>query len=126
MCSLRSEIEKANAQFMTIFKQQDATALSELYSSDCKVLPTGCDVVEGKAGVAKVFQGVMSAGAVTVELKTDEVEPLDANIGLAYERSHYTFYKSDGSVFNHGKYVVIWKKVDGKWLLYTDIFNSNT
>ena len=48
--SLRSEIEEANAQFMTIFKQQDAAALSELYVSDCKLLPTGCDVVEGKAG----------------------------------------------------------------------------
>ena len=45
----------------------------------------------------------MSAGAATVELKIDEVGPLDANTGIAYERSHYTFYKKDGTVFNHGK-----------------------
>ena len=54
-----------------------------------------------------MFQGVMTAGAATVVLKVDEVGPLDANIGMAYERSHYTFYKKDGSVFNHGKYVIL-------------------
>ena len=50
----------------------------------------------------------MTAGAATVVLKIDELGPLNADINMAYERSHYTFYKQDGSVFNHGKYVVLW------------------
>ena len=48
--SLRCEIESANARFMTVFGQQDAAGLSELYTSDCKLMPSGCDVVEGKGG----------------------------------------------------------------------------
>ena len=26
----------------------------------------------------------------------------------------------------HDRYVVIWKRVDGKWYLFIDIFNTNT
>ena len=56
-------------------------------------------------GVASVFDSVMKAGASTVLLAIDEVGPMGGG-DMAYERSHYTFYKSDGSVFDHGKYVL--------------------
>ena len=42
------------------------------------------------------------AGASTVKLEIDEVGPFGAT-DMAYERSHYTFYKEDGSTFDHGK-----------------------
>jgi len=29
-------------------------------------------------------------------------------------------------IHTHNRYVVIWKKVQSTWYLYTDIFNSNT
>ena len=28
-------------------------------------------------------------------------------------------------VVDNGKYIVIWKKVDGKWLLHLDIYNTS-
>lgn len=54
------------------------------------------------AGVVQVFGGVMTAGAMSVLLKIDEVGPMGAG-DTAYERSHYTFYDKDGKVFDHGK-----------------------
>jgi ketosteroid isomerase-like protein len=74
--------------------------------------------------VESVFNSVHGGGAKTVKLEIDEVGPLGSPDAV-FERSHYTFYKEDGSVFDHGKFVVIWKKIDGTWFLYTDIFNSN-
>ena len=44
----------------------------------------------------------MKAGAAKVLLAIDEVGPMGGG-DMAYERSHYTFYKSDGTVFDHGK-----------------------
>ena len=49
-----SEIEAANLKFMTAFGKQDATGLSELYTEDCKLMPTGTDVLFGREG-AYVF-----------------------------------------------------------------------
>ena len=48
-----SEIEAANLKFMTAFGKQDATGLSELYTEDCKLMPTGTDVLFGREGACQ-------------------------------------------------------------------------
>ena len=53
-------------------------------------------------GVKAVFGSVLTAGATNVKLIIKEVGPMGAG-DTAYERSEYTFGKSDGSVFDHGK-----------------------
>ena len=45
---------------------------------------------------------VMEAGGTKVLLTIDEVGPMGGG-DMAYERSHHTFYKSDGSILDHGK-----------------------
>ena len=60
-------------------------------------------------GAAKVFHSVMSAGAKKVLLTIDEVGPMGTGDTI-YERSHYCFYKEDGSVFDQGKYVQTYQK----------------
>ena len=45
----------------------------------------------------------MKAGAKKVVLAIDEVGPMDSTGAVAFERSHYTFYKEDGTTFDHGK-----------------------
>ena len=37
----------------------------------------------------------------------------------------YTFTDDKGVVFDKGKFIVLWKNVDGKWKLFRDIFNSD-
>ena len=54
--------------------------------------------------VEAVFSSVAQAGGKTVKLEIDEVGPLGST-DTAFERSHYTFYKEDGSTFDHGKWV---------------------
>ena len=44
----------------------------------------------------------MSAGAKSVKLTIDEVGPMGAG-DMAYERSHYEFFKADGSSMDKGK-----------------------
>lgn len=53
-------------------------------------------------GVANVFGGAMKGGVESVKLRIDEVGPMGTG-DMAYERSHYTMYKKDGSVFDEGK-----------------------
>ena len=44
----------------------------------------------------------MKSGVKSVKLVIDEVGPM-AGSPTAYERSHYTFYKADGTVADSGK-----------------------
>ncbi len=48
---LRSEIEDANARFTEAFNRQDAEAVSQFYTEDCSMMPTGSDVIQGKTGL---------------------------------------------------------------------------
>ncbi len=48
----------------------------------------------------------MDAGAKKFLITIDEVGPMGEGDTI-YERSHYCFYKADGSVFDQGKYVQI-------------------
>ena len=75
---------------------------------DAACLPPSClylcvPTPSSPSGVAAVFSGVMKAGAKKVVLAIDEVGPMDSTGAVAFERSHYTFYKEDGSTFDHGK-----------------------
>ena len=45
---LQQEIEAANQEFMRCYAANDMTALSNLYTVDCKLMPTGVDVQEGR------------------------------------------------------------------------------
>lgn len=45
MPTLQEEIEAGNAKFMAAFDKGDMSALSLLYTEDCKVMPTGAGVL---------------------------------------------------------------------------------
>ncbi|XP_065177503.1 uncharacterized protein LOC135808264 [Sycon ciliatum] len=123
--NLKAEIEAANVNFMRCFDGGDFDGLSMLYTEDCKLMPTGSATLIGREGVKAVFSSAYNGGAKKVQLTVAEVGELDANFEMAYERSQYIFFKEDGTEADRGKYVVIWKKVEGKWYLYTDIFNTD-
>lgn len=124
MATWKDLIEAANAKFMTFYAEGNSEGIGGLYTEDCSVMPTGSDVITGRAGAASVFAGAMKSGVKSLLLKSDEVGPLDAS-DTAFERGHYTFYKADGTVIDQGKYVVVWKKIDSQPYMHVDIWNSN-
>ena len=44
---------------------------------------------------------------------------------LLTEEGEVTMFTKDGQQIDKGKYLVVWKKEDGKWKLFRDMFNSN-
>ena len=52
-------------------------------------------------GCVEYFGSVMKAGAAKCVVVVDEVGPSGGD--TAYERTHFTMYKSDGSLFISGK-----------------------
>ncbi len=46
-----NKIEAANAVWMKNFAEGNAKGVGEMYTEDCKVMPTGSDVVVGREGM---------------------------------------------------------------------------
>ncbi len=73
----------------------------------------------GRAAITEFWRSAIDAG-MNVTLETAEVE---ADGNLAYETGALGLISSDGTE-TIARYVVVWKRVDGKWLLHRDTWNS--
>lgn len=120
--SARQAIEAGNEAFMAAFAAHDAAAVAALYTEDAKLLPPNAPILEGRAAIQAFWQMVMDMGIASARLEIQEVDPLG---DTAVEVSLFTLYTADGTVADYGKYIVEWKRVQGQWLLYRDIFNTS-
>jgi uncharacterized protein (TIGR02246 family) len=119
---LKAEIEKANQTWMEAVKKQDAEAVAAMYSDDSFILPANVPAIQGREGIKNFFAGAMGAGIKNVKLITEAV---DGDEETAVERGVYEMMAEGGTVVDKGKYLVHWKKVDGRWLFQNDMFSSD-
>jgi ketosteroid isomerase-like protein len=108
--------------FMAAYNRHDAPALSALYTTDAEIMPPNTKLVKGPKALRGLFKSFWDAGDVRIKLETVEA---DGSGQFGYEVGKYTLSGKTGKVNDKGKYIVVWKKVTGKWMLYRDIFNSD-
>ena len=49
---MQDQMDKLNIAFMKAFEDQNPEAIGPMYTEDCKVMPTGQDVIVGRKGDA--------------------------------------------------------------------------
>jgi uncharacterized protein (TIGR02246 family) len=117
---VRKAIEAGNRAFIKAFLQGNATAVANLYTPDARVIAPGSPVAGGRSAIAAFWQKSIDSGIKDVSLETAEVESAG---DLAYETGVVRLVAKDGTVSN-ARYLVIWKRIDGAWLLHRDTWNS--
>ncbi|MEE9576989.1 MAG: SgcJ/EcaC family oxidoreductase [Gemmatimonadota bacterium] len=123
MPSAEAGIAEADAAFAAAWDAGDGAAMASLYTEDAMVLPPGGEAVEGREAITAFWQGfIESLAGSQVALETTEVHSGD---GAAIEAGSWAITGADGGHIDHGKYIVVWKYVDGAWRLHRDIFNSS-
>ena len=118
---VRDAVDAGNRAFIKAFLQGNATAVANLYTPDAQVIAPGAPTAKGRSAVAAFWQKTIDSGIKDVTLETSEVESAG---DLAYETGNVRLVAKDGTVSN-ARYVVIWKRIDGKWLLHRDTWNSS-
>ena len=119
---IREAIGAVNMEFMNACSQGDAAGVAALYTEDGQVMAPNSDIVTGKEAIQGFFQAFMDMGIKSVKLETVEVESMGET---AWEVGNYTLFGEGEQMMDTGKFIVIWKQVDGEWRLHRDIFNSN-
>ncbi len=120
--AVKAAIEAANAQFSAAAAKGDGAALVALYSPDGQVMPAGSEPVRGTEAIQKFWQGALDSGVAAIVLKTVEVF---GHGPTATEVGEYELRDKTGKVLDHGKYIVVWRHVDGNWKLLRDMFSTN-
>jgi uncharacterized protein (TIGR02246 family) len=119
----KATIEKLNNAWTAAFNKGDAQAVAAMYAEDAYVLPPGSDIVKGRAAI-EAFWRQAAQQMTDAKLTTLDVLPLGRNaareIGTVSLKT-----KSQPPQEIVGKYAVVWRKIDGRWKLATDIWNTN-
>jgi uncharacterized protein (TIGR02246 family) len=121
---VRSAIEAVNMEFSAAFNRGDAAAVAGLYTEDGSLLPPGENIVSGRSNIEAYWKAGVDAGLSNLQLKASEVEAHDP---LAYEVGEFRFEmpgSGGGRTTAKGKYLVVWKNVDGTWKLHRDMWND--
>lgn len=118
---VRGAIEGGNRAFVAAFLNGDSAAIARLYTSDAQVIPPGSPVATGRPALAAFWQSSIDSGIKDIALETTEVESAG---DWAYETGTVRLTAKDGAA-TEARYVVVWKRVGGQWMLHRDIWNSS-
>lgn len=121
--AVRDAIAGVNGKFMEAFNRGDARNCAfGTYTADAQIMPPNCDIIQGREGIQKFWQGAMDMGIASAALQTVELE---AHGDAVVEIGKYVLKAIDGRPIDEGKYQVVWHREEGQWKWHRDIWNSS-
>lgn len=95
----------------------------EGYTDDGKIMPARTSILEGK-DLAEYWNPSQPRGSKTTyhKILPEEIKVWDNE---AYDYGYYegTSFNGDVESNSKGKYVIVWRKEEGTWKIYLDIWN---
>ena len=123
LVNAQKEINEANTAFENYVSKGDSVGLAtNLYTVDAKFMSPNNPGAEGRAAIIAAVSGIFKAGITGIKLTSKEIWGDENSL---MEAGAFALNIKDGTVVDKGKYLVLWKKEDGKWKLHRDMFNSD-
>ncbi len=117
------QILKNTALFSEYVINEDLKNIAISYTEDAKIFPNNKDIIEGRDAIINYWRMPES-----VKIVHHKVMPAEIRVYNDEARDH-GYYEGktkgkDGEIsYWKGKYVIVWKKVNGDWQMYLDIWN---
>jgi len=124
--TLKEQIQAAENTLAAAMSEKNSAKIADLYTVDSRLMPHGVPTLSGRTAIQAFFDQAFSMGIVGGKFTALEVEGLGdeaVEIG-SYELFVQTSPGIRGTA-EKGRYLVTWKRVDGQWLLFRDMFNSD-
>jgi uncharacterized protein (TIGR02246 family) len=125
--SARVALEARAAAFVAAFNAQNAEAAAAFYAPDAVLMPPDMPAVVGRDAIRagmEAMMGQMPPGSVFALHLTS----VSANGPIAVDRGEWstTLPGPDGASMEiRGKYLAEWHKINGEWLMVSDIWNND-
>ena len=121
------DIIKQNiSKFSRAYMDGDIRSLTDLYTIDGKIFPNNRKILSGKSALNLYW--TIPEG---VKILHHKATPIDIQIenNTAYDYGYYegkTLTKDQKEISWKGKYIIVWKKINGNWKIDLDIWNNVT
>jgi uncharacterized protein (TIGR02246 family) len=115
-----AEVTAAVATFMDYVNRGDLANMLAMYSDDASILPPSGNSLYGRSAFTPFWQHMLeNVGFSNVRYTIERLDPIAEDTVVEMTQ----FQVDIAGQSTQGKYVVIWKKQQGEWKLYIDIFN---
>ncbi len=116
-------LRNIEAQWLAATKVRDIDAMVSLYATEGVAMDANAPLFVGHEAIRKAFEAWLVDTTICSTF-TSEVEAVEVSGSgdLAYTRGtfRYSHYASKGVVDEVGKWVTIYRKIDGKWKAIVD------
>ena len=113
LSKLEKEIELRLREYENYLRKGDSIALGDMYMMDAEIIPS----TVGRENIIKAFGGMIRDSITGSSFKTSH---LWGNDQLLVEDGTGTWYHANGEPIGSGRYLLVWKKDDGKWKILRD------
>ncbi len=118
----KSDMAGRAVAWQDAFNAGNAGAIAALYTEDGMRLPYQAAPVSGRESIAANVQATLDAGLRKIKL---EVLGSESQGNLGWGHGTYVLMDAEGATVQQGKWMNVSKKVDGKWFIHCDIWNTN-
>jgi uncharacterized protein (TIGR02246 family) len=100
--------------------------VDNFYAPDAVMMAPNAPALRGRDAVRGFWAQFLATGAVDLALTPNNVMQSCAEMAVENGRYDLTITPKGGqAIHDMGKYIVVWKKADGRWWAVNDIFNSD-
>ena len=113
--------------WVDLAQARDATAIvQQFYAPDAKLLVPHAPMIEGQDQIIAFYEAIFDLPDASLSMAPVMVEVAEGG-DMALDLGTYTLtYDSpEGIVEDRGKYLIVWKKRDGRWKVIADSPNSD-
>ncbi len=122
LAGTRKVIEENNRRFTRAHVTGDQAAIDAMFTREARVLPPGADPVIGREAVARLTAEYIAFGVA--EFREDTTD-FYGNEDILIDQGNYVMAYGKDKTRESGKYLNVWKKEDGAWKIYSNIWNTN-
>ena len=118
----KSDIAALAAVWEKEYNAGNLAGVVALYASDGCRMPPNQDAVHGSDAILAQLKAGKDRGLAKVKIAVTSAE---SSGDLRYGIGTYEITGADGSHVDHGKWMLVSKKLNGAWKTQCDIFNSD-
>jgi uncharacterized protein (TIGR02246 family) len=120
-------IRRANADFAAAARSGNAaTLVDNYYAPDAEVMAPNLPAFRGRDAIRAFWTAFLATGSVDVALTSTNVTQPSSDVAIETGRYDLSLRPASGQAMKEaGKYMVLWKKSNGRWWAAEDIFNSD-
>jgi uncharacterized protein (TIGR02246 family) len=115
-----------NGKWVQAVAARDFEWISNLYAPQGHLMPPGAAGAQGREAVGDGWRRMLADPNYSLTFGTKQIHVAKSG-DYAYDLGTYRSATGtgDAKTEDRGKYVVVWAKIDGRWQVVADIFNSD-